>query len=302
MDNKHYILRDKQEIFGIYSTLEQAYISLLQFIYNFYRYSKYISDNNINSKIFITQFQIISYTNNIINNIYNLNYNYNLLDFNSEILELNSIAIMDFLTKISLINDDLNVDSNDLNLFIPINFTETEKKNNINIDNINIDEIKKKLDKLQQDKESHLQKINDEKNKLKQKEEQFLIEKMKTERLKQQINNKTEKYEKLKNKFKIDKNIYFQIKNEIDSGNRSISNLPELFINEFNIFDKLNQDNILTNSNSELQLNEYIKQKNNIEYDTMHHINNKYDELFNNIKWNSFSDQQNIENFNTESS
>jgi hypothetical protein len=297
--DKHYILRDKQEIFGIYLTLEHAYISLLQFIYNFFRYSKLISNANASYKLLKNHFQIISYSNNIINNIYYLHSNYYLKDFDSNLIKLESITIQDYLTKIEICtvrdNDEMYVDSNDLNLFIPMQFTETERGMN-NRDEINIEEIKLKMEELEKNKRIHIEKLNEEKTKIKQKEEQLVIDKMKTERLKQFINTKKEKIDKLKNKFKIDKNIYFQIKNEILESIRTVDNLPELFINEYHLFKKLDDENILECNDSEYMFNEYIKEKDELEKNSIHHINNKYDELFNNnINWscNNFFDNDN---------
>lgn len=324
--NNHYILRDKQEIFGIYNTLEEAYSVLLQFIYNFFRYSKILNDNNNNNIHVISHFQIISYSNNIINNIYNLNSSFKLQDYNLEPIIIKTLTLQDLINKIDLIIDDINFDSNDLNLFIPINFTETEKKNNndnindnhnindndnindniiedTNIDiSYNLEELKNKMLELENIKEIEKNKITSYINDFKKKEENYLIEKMKTERLKQTINNKHEKISKMKYKFNVDKQIYFEIKEEILNNNRSENNIPELFQNEYIIFKKLDNDNILNLNDSEYIFAEYLKNKPEIKQN----FKSKYDEIFNNIKWNisdneSNSDTESETNSNNES-
>jgi hypothetical protein len=108
--NIHFVLRDKQEIFGIYNSLEDAYAVLLHFIYNFFRYSKHLNNNDNIIVDLISYFQIISYSNNIINNIYNLNKHFKLQDYNSEIIKLNTITLNDLVNKsggvyINLLND-----------------------------------------------------------------------------------------------------------------------------------------------------------------------------------------------------
>ena len=88
-------------------------------------------------------------------------------------------------------------------------------------------------------KENEKNSLNKIKNELKTKEEQVFMEKIKNERLREKFEQKKEYYEKMKNKFKIDKELYYRIKSEIKNGNRESTKLPELFIDEYNIFSKL---------------------------------------------------------------
>lgn len=128
MSNKHYLLRDSNEIFGIYTSIETAYNHLLQFLYNLQRYHKIITGSACSIKPIISNFQIIQYEDNSVINLYNLNSNFCLVDINLQQLNFTKPSIIDFISKLE-VGSRLNIDTNDLNLFIPINFTETEIKN-----------------------------------------------------------------------------------------------------------------------------------------------------------------------------
>ncbi len=128
MSNSHYLLRDSNEIFGIYTSIDTAYNHLLQFLYNLQRYHKIITGSSCSVKTIISNFQIIQYEDNSVINLYNLNSNFNLVDINLKQLNFTKPSIIDFISKLE-IGSRLNIDANDLSLFIPINFTETEIKN-----------------------------------------------------------------------------------------------------------------------------------------------------------------------------
>jgi hypothetical protein len=282
MNNNHYLLRDSNEIFGIYTTLDIAYSYLLQFIYNFYRYYKLYAGNSLNISLMLKNYQIIQYENNIVINLYNINNKFKLVDVNSNIINITTISIIDFIAKLENITDDVNINSNDLNLFIPINFTETEKTNfNTNDINIELKELQAKIELLGEMKQNEQNTLCKIKENIKTKEEQVFMEKIKTETIKQKIEQKKEYYEKSKNKFKIDKNIYFKIKEEINSGDREPNNLPELFIEEFKIFSKLEEDDLLNLELSDDIFQEYLKYK---PEKIINFITN-FDNIFNNDNW-----------------
>jgi hypothetical protein len=289
--NSHYLVRDSNEIFGIYSTLDIAYSYLLQFIYNFYRYYKIYNSNNLNINLILKNFQIIQYDNNIVINLYSVNNRFKLIDINSNIINLTTISIIDIIAKLENFSDDINIDSNDLKLFIPINFTETEKINlkekhnqiklNTNDINLELKELQAKIDLLGEMKQNEQNSLSKIKENIKTKEEQVFMGKIKTETIKQKIEQKKEYYEKSKNKFKIDKNIYFKIKEEINSGDREPDNLPELFIEEFQIFSKLEENNLLDLELSDNVFQEYLKYK----PDKITNFITNFDNIFNNDFW-----------------
>jgi hypothetical protein len=218
-------------------------------------------------------------------------------------------SIIDFISKLE-VGSRLNIDTNDLNLFIPINFTETEIKNivqpcaeqtpvqiplttesvksNSSRSNYSASEINKELQELQakialldemkHNERSSLDKI---KENIKSKEEQVFLEKVKTETIKQKIEQKKEYYNKTKAKFKIDKDIYLKIKKEIEDGERHPEKLPELFVEEFKIFSKMESENMLDLEESDDAFKEYIKYK----PDKKKNFVTVFDNIFDNDNW-----------------
>lgn len=295
MNNYHYLLRDTNEIFGIYTKLDIAYNYLLQILYTFYRYHKMIEHKPCNIELIIKNFQIIEYDDNMVINLYNINNNFKLIDIHSNIFNSSTISVIDFISKLeNIINiNDINIDSNDLNLFIPINFIDTdiykddEKKNTLPNDiNRELIELQTKIDllaKMKDNEEKSLEKIKDS---TKIKEEQVFMEQIKNEKIKQKLEQKKEYYEKSKNKFKIDKNLYFKIKEEIKNNQREEYNLPELFIEEFQIFTKLEENNML-NRLSDEEFEDYLKYK----PEKKQNFKTLYDDIFNS-NWSESSDSE----------
>lgn len=276
----HYLLRDSQEIFGIYISLDLAYNYLLQFLYNFYRYNKILTGDSCNIKILIKNFQIIQYNNNVVINIYQLDSNFKLIDVNMIAIKFTSISIIDLLLKLDNINDNdnINIDSNELNLFIPITITETSHP----VNNRDLIELETKMNMLKTMKENEKINLDKIKDNIKIKEEQVFMEKIKNESIKNKLEQKKEYYDKLFNKFKIDKDIYFKIKKEIDNGERNINNLPILFIDEYNIFNKLNNENYL---NSSYCLDDIFQQYLKFKPEKTQHFVSNYDNIFENDNW-----------------
>jgi len=316
MSNSHYLLRDSNEIFGVYLSIDTAYNHLLQFLYNLQRYHKIITGSTCSIKPIISNFQIIQYEDNSVINLYNLNSNFNLVDSNFQQLKFTKPSIIDFISKLE-IGSRLNIDTNDLNLFIPINFTETEIKNIVQPEpknptpthtNIQVhiplilksetetltesicsaSEVSKELQELQekialldamkQNERTSLDKI---KENIKSKEEQVFLEKIKTETIKQKLEQKKEYYDKTKAKFKIDRDIYFKIKKEIEDGERQTDNLPELFVEEFKIFSKMEQEKMLDLESSDDAFKEYIKHK----PEKKKNFATTFDNIFENDNW-----------------
>lgn len=310
--NSHYLLRDSNEIFGIYASLDIAYNHLLQFLYNLQRYHKIITGNICSVKPVLGNFQIIQYEDNSVINLFNINSNFHLVDINLNKLNFTKLSITDFISKLEE-STRLNLDQNDLNLFIPINFTETEIKNivqppeqNNSLNSLNspespelsnsytksvqiipnevnneLRELQAKIALLDAMKNSEKTSLNKIKENIKSKEEQVFLEKVKTETIKQKLEMKKEYYEKTKNKFKIDKDIYFKIKKEIEDGERTPDKLPELFIDEFKIFTQMEVDNLLDLESSDDAFREYIKHK----PEKKKNFVTNFDNIFENDNW-----------------
>jgi len=328
MNNYHYLLRDSNEIFGIYTSLETAYNHLLQFLYNLQRYHKIITGNSCSIKPVLGNFQIIQYEDNSVVNLFNISTNFKLTDINLQQLTFSKLSIIDFISKLEQ-ESNLNIDSNDLNLFIPINFTETEIKNIIqpplfqsnqqtrsnfvstrNIaetesstesstdPNIIVNDVSKELQELQTKielldamKNSEKLSLDKIKENIKSKEEQVILEKVKTETIKQKLERKKEYYDKTKSKFKIDKEIYFKLKKEIDDGERSPDKLPELFVDEFKIFSQMELDNLLDLELSDNAFKEYIKHK----PEKKKNFSTNFDNIFENDNWGNINEKEDSE-------
>jgi len=326
MNNSHYLLRDSNEIFGIYTSIDTAYNYLLQFLYNLQRYHKIITGSSCSIKPIISNFQIIQYEDNTVLNLYNLNSSFNLVDINLKQLNFTKPSIIDFISKLE-IGSRLNIDSNDLNLFIPINFTETEIKNIVqpcaepeqvsiskvktqsnstpvhvfltsesdsdkssssHKSNYSTSEVSKELQELQEKikildamKKNEKNSLDKIKENIKSKEEQVFLEKVKTETIKQKLEQKKEYYDKTKIKFKIDKDIYLKIKKEIENGERHPEKLPELFVEEYKIFSKMELENMLDLESSDDAFKEYIKHK----PDKKKNFETVFDNIFDNDNW-----------------
>jgi len=312
MNNCHYLLRDSNEIFGIYTSLDTAYNHLLQFLYNLQRYHKIITGTGCSIKPILGNFQIIQYEDNSVVNLFNINTSFKLIDINLQQITFSKLSIIDFISKLDQ-ECNLNIDSNDLNLFIPINFTETEIKNiiqppsfqtqdnNISMGkitetesssdsepNIITNEVNKELEELQSKialldamKNSERSSLDKIKENIKSKEEQVILEKVKTETIKQKLEIKKEYYDKTKNKFKIDKEIYFKLKKEIDDGQRTPDKLPELFVDEFKIFSQMELDKLLDLESSDDAFKEYIKHK----PEKKKNFATNFDNIFENDNW-----------------
>lgn len=311
--NSHYLLRDSNEIFGIYTSLDTAYNHLLQFLYNLQRYHKIITGNTCSIKPILSNFQIIQYDDNSVVNLFNINSNFHLVDINLNKLNFTKLSITDFISKLE-VSTRLDIDQNDLNLFIPINFTDTEIKNivqpptqlsnrvQVKLENITessssssiksaqvipsevnqeLEELQAKIALLDAMKNSERTSLDKIKENIKSKEEQVFLEKVKTETIKQKLEMKKDYYDKTKNKFKIDKDIYFKIKKEIEEGERTSDKLPELFVEEYKIFCQLEADNLLDLESSDDAFREYIKHK----PEKKKNFATNFDNIFDNDNW-----------------
>ena len=318
MNNYHYLLRDSNEIFGIYTSLETAYNHLLQFLYNLQRYHKIITGTICSIKPVLGNFQIIQYEDNSVVNLFNINTNFKLIDINLQQLTFSKLSITDFILKLEQ-TTNLNIDSNDLNLFIPINFTETEIKNIIQPPSVQsnqqiqsniietetstesnpifghevtkeLQELKTKIELLDSMKKSERSTLNKIKENIKSKQEKVILEKIKTETIKQKLEKKKEYYDKTKNKFKIDKEIYFKLKKEIDEAETTADKLPELFIDEFKIFSQMELNKLLDLESSDDAFKEYIKFK----PEKKKNFATNFDNIFENDNWGNINKKDNL--------
>lgn len=136
-----------------------------------------------------------------------------------------------------------------LDIFIPLSINEPKTENVINTEfitklekenkDIDLDFIKKRIDELTHIKNKETEKIEEMKNTLTKKKDIILKTKSETENKKSKLKYEKEKWEEIKRKYDINYNIYLSLKNEIKTGERKENDIPELFVNEYNIFEKI---------------------------------------------------------------
>ena len=155
----HYLLRDAQEVHGIFTTLESAYNFVLHFLYNFSKFYKMVSCTTTNIKQLTKSFQITQYTNNEIVEIYKLNNDFGLDNFEGNDIKMVTITSRDLVIKLTGDFDDTNneIINNNLDLFIPLeNFEDTEAPMK-SVDNKAINDLNAKILILKEMKQKELE-------------------------------------------------------------------------------------------------------------------------------------------------
>lgn len=267
----NYIIRDKEEIIGIFDSLEDSYQHVIDLICFSLKYN-----NNI--KNIIKTLQIIEYKKHLAKDFYYLTNDLILKNSNNNNITFNNIFINNKINKfINNENNDLN--SSEINIFIPMN---VEDNNIEDINEIDIEKLKENielLEKLKDNEEKNLEELQDE---YKVKEDNYMNDKIKFDSIKLKMKQEQEKWESIQKKFDADKKLYFIIKDEINFGQRDINNIPYLFKDAYQILKKLDDENLLNTSNELNLYMELIKNINNEEIDYSDLFNNDIDIRFKN--------------------
>lgn len=254
---KQYLVRDTNEIFGIYSEISHAYTTLLQYVYLTLKNSS----KNCSIEKMLESFQIMEFDSNVVENIYNLGNDFYLYDFNKKIYVCDKISIRDYITKMNKIVsegtmnkiDSEYIDDKDLDIFIPM--TEVEGIENKSREQ---NELQAKLQMLQNIKKLETDKLDIIKSNA-QKDQQIIDkEKDKELYIEQLRSNDRKRMEEKKKKFLVDINVFMRLEKEIESGKRKKDNIPELFINEWKVFLLMRENNIFSQSTDE-KFDFYIK-------------------------------------------
>jgi hypothetical protein len=249
---------------GVHITLKLVNINNLIEYFNDFIIQEYLEHFTIikyikldfNSFIFITDTNIkISNYNSITNKL-----NILMKKFNIE-KQTENIDI--FIPLDDKINNDGKTIENTINTEF-INKLEKENRTN------DLDFIKKRIEELTQIRDSEYSKINELKTNINKKKEEINIEKTKTKSKKIKLKFEKEKWNELKRKFDININIYKSIKNEILTNERLENDIPELFQNEYIIFNQIYQENKLDDPDVFNIYLEYIK---NIKNDQINNFN-----------------------------
>lgn len=248
--NKQYLVRDANEIFGIYKEITHAYTTLLQYIYLTF---KNTNDRNSIDTV-IESFQILEYDTNVVENIYNVGIDFYLYDINKKIHVCDKISIRDYIAKlnkftsnnvINNIDTDM-IDSKELDIFIPMTeVTETLDLKNRSREKLELEAKLKMLQNIKQQEAEKLEKIKNTKvhdmNIINEKHDRELfVETMKA--------NDAKHLEEKRKKFMVDMNVFMRLEKEIEENKRDSNNIPELFVNEFKIFTTMRENNIFAQS------------------------------------------------------
>jgi hypothetical protein len=226
-----YIIKDNNDIIGVYKKLDEAYDFVI-FI------NKYVNKKtNINN--IIKNIKIYKYKNNTIKNIYYINSKLKLSE-TQENLQNN--------------NDNIENESSEINIFIPNEIEISE------INDVNIFDLKEKITLLEKLKNNECEKLQELKKDFIDKEEKYIEDKIKINNKKLKLKQEQEKWDSIKKKFEADKKLYFLFKQEIEDNIREIEDIPELFINIYPVFEKLDNDKYL---NTIQEINKYIELTNN---------------------------------------
>jgi hypothetical protein len=235
-----YIIKDKNDIIGVYKKLDDAYDFII-FINNYI--NKKTNINNI-----IKNIKIYKYKNNTIKNIYYIN--------SKLILSKTQECLQDNINNIDNINikniDNINNESSEINIFIPNELSE--------INDINMNELKEKIILLEKLKNNEYDKLQELKKDFINKEEKYIEDKIKINNKKLKLKQEQEKWDNIIKKFEADKKLYFLFKQEIENNIREVNDIPELYKNIYPIFEKLDNDKYL---NTIQEINKYVELINN---------------------------------------
>ena len=221
------------------------------------------------------------YNNKI--NIYELNFDHICMQVlnkgiitNTYKLDIKKKKIIDNKKKIYVSkNDDNNLLTN-INQLINQIFENQSENTNIkpieeSFDYKNLEEIKKEMDFLSNKLKKNNSDVEIKKKNLQEEKNKYYEDLKKKESEEKELRMAKEKEEEKKRIFKSDINIYKKLISKKNKGNRDKDDIPELFIEKFEIFSILEQYEKLENDNV---YEEYTYLENSIDKDS---DNNDYD-------------------------
>ncbi len=287
MEQAYYIAKNINEILGIFHDLNDAYQQILDSIYLHLRFMEF-NDMKIRCSDIhriINSSEILCYKQQFLQNNYSLVVKNNfiaLCDSNQDVTHLNTIKmginirtryIMDYLNK-----DADNNESSEINLFIPMKETPVYSNSNntfkhhspVNDNNVSIEQLKERINLLTMLKNYETAKLEELNKEYMDKEDHYIKEKMKVDKIKLQMRQEQEKWDLINKKFEADKKLYFIFKREIESGLRDRSNIPELFCDTYPIFEKLENGN---HFNTPHEIKMYVEFTKNKEKETSYDDN-----------------------------
>jgi hypothetical protein len=154
------------------------------------------------------------------------------------------------------ISSEINVRMPPINTEIVITSDEDNKesKEEEKEEDIDLEELQKKIAELSRLKEEELNQLENLNKNLHEYENEIIKEKFTVDEEKNKLKRDKEKWEEFKNIFNADKKIYKIMKEQIQ--NNEIDVIPELFEHKFPVFKKLDEEDLL---DKDSEIYDYIK-------------------------------------------
>jgi hypothetical protein len=247
-----YILEVNNSIFNIYNNLDGALVQLFKLsLLTSIVELKEFNDGCING--------IYSMKNNKI--LYTSVHNKNIITIEYENIPFELLYKKNNIVMSTFDNNRHKQSSSEINVRLPpinteINITtDSNKSNEIdNFENLDAEELKKKIDQLNKLKEVEMADLQGLNENLHEYENKIIEEKFNVDAEKNKLKHDKEKWEEFKNIFNADKKIYKIMKEQLE--NDEIDEIPELFEKKYPIFAVLDDHNLLDTSS---EIYEYIK-------------------------------------------
>jgi hypothetical protein len=181
--------------------------------------------------------------------IYHLDDSFNIVESNGQLLNFEDLGL-DFMSLYNSIFQKMKSNLDDIKkLKLLADFSTNCKDSDSDSDSdsesdTNIFNKKGKKEEPEESEEEEEEEVKDEKEKL-----QDAVNKKRRENLKRlnELKDTKRKFEEKKNQFEADKKAYFMVKK--DMSKNSDMKMPELFVNKYPIFERLEKENTLTFEN-----------------------------------------------------
>jgi len=246
----YYILEINGVLFNIYNNSNSALVHLFKLSQHVNKCCvKEFNDGSINGVYKVKNKKIV-YTTQINEKIVVNEINNLPLELVCNFSDTNEVEPSNINHK-TCPNQAVGVMSSDINVNLPIN---SEIKISEESEEVDMDELKRKIDELNQLKEAELNNLENLNQNLHEYENEVIKEKFSVDNEKNKLKADKGKWEEFKNIFNVDKKIYRIMKEQLEKN--EIDYIPELFEKKYPIFSVLDDNNLLDIPND---IYEYIK-------------------------------------------
>lgn len=227
-----FVIISNNQIIGNYNNLESALLCLL--------------DNCIKNNTNCLVYELML-NSNITLNKYFVNDDNLLIDNSDKPIDLKSFKYHKYiLNKLKDLRDNQNLD-----IFIPIqeqNYAARIKDTSQKIEESHTQILQRKLQELQMKKDLINNKINEKKQFIETNEKSVINKKLELTDIKKKMKIYKDNLEEFNSIYVSDKKNYFRFKNEIASGDLGEHEIPVIFKNKWNLFQKMDDLTYLTDN------------------------------------------------------